>query len=115
MVLPFVSGAGIKNKLLEAASMSRPIIASTSALNGVERGSWTPVQSASGRSAWIKAIKQLWENPERRQQLGTDARQWVTSMHTWDTAADRVLTGLQFTRRETKAVEILEPALIGRR
>lgn len=35
VVLPSVSGAGIKNKLLEAAALSMPIVASPRVIDGV--------------------------------------------------------------------------------
>ena len=97
VVLPFVSGAGIKNKLLEAASLSRPIIASKTALNGVDTGTRNSIQSASGRRQWVTTLTQLWDDPPRRQSLGQHARAWVMAQHTWPAAAQRVITNLQTT------------------
>ncbi len=95
VVLPFVSGAGIKNKLLEAASLSRPIIASKTALNGVDTGTRNSIQPASGRRQWIKTLTQLWDDQPRRQSLGQHARAWVMAQHTWPAAAQRVIKNLQ--------------------
>ena len=81
VVLPFVSGAGIKNKLLEAASLSRPIIASKTALNGVDSGTRNSIQPASGRRQWVKTLTQLWDDKPRRQSLGQHARAWVMAQH----------------------------------
>lgn len=97
VVLPFVSGAGIKNKLLEAASLSRPIIASKTALNGVDTGTRNSIQSASGRRQWVTTLTQLWDDPPRRQSLGQHARAWVMAQHTWPAAAQRVIKNLQTT------------------
>ena len=95
VVLPFVSGAGIKNKLLEAASLSRPIIASSTALNGVDTGSRNCIQSAKGKHQWITEVSKLWSDPARRQRLGTQARDWVTEAYTWESAAQRVIHSLE--------------------
>ena len=95
VVLPFVSGAGIKNKLLEAASLSRPIIASTMALNGVNTGNLNCIQPAAGKRQWIDEVSRLWGDSGRRQQLGTQARDWVTKKYTWEAAAQRVIHSLE--------------------
>ena len=95
VVLPFVSGAGIKNKLLEAASLSRPIIASTTALNGVDTGSQNCIQSAAGKRQWINEVSKMWKDAPRRKQLGTKARDWVSKEYTWEAAAQRVICSLE--------------------
>ncbi len=95
VVLPFVSGAGIKNKLLEAAGLGRPIIASSNALNGVSTGQWDCIQSASGKRQWIEEISSLWSDSTRRSQLGQQAREWVKQEYTWAAAAQRVVTSLE--------------------
>lgn len=94
VVLPFVSGTGIKNKLLEAASLGRPILASPTALNGVELGGSQPVYTVARPQQWITEIENLWRDPERRQQTGRAARRWVERDFTWSSAAARVIRGL---------------------
>ena len=95
VVLPFVSGAGIKNKLLEAASLSRPIIASSTALNGVNTGDWNCIQPATGKQQWINSLTKLWDNPGHRKQLGSQARDWITNEYTWSAAAQLVIRSLE--------------------
>ncbi len=93
VVLPFVSGGGIKNKLLEAASLGRPIVGSATALNGLKPPDQPPWIRADGESAWVRGILDLWRDPEQRHRLGEEARDWVTRNHSWTTAAQRVLAG----------------------
>ena len=95
VVLPFVSGAGIKNKLLEAASLSRPIVASTTALNGLNTGNSNCIQPAAGKRQWIEAVSKLWDDSKRRKQLGVQARDWVAREYTWESAAQRVIQSLE--------------------
>lgn len=94
VVLPFISGAGIKNKLLEAASLGRPILASATALNGVELSGDKPVVVVSRPRDWILQICRLWEDAPERHRLGSAARTWVQREYTWAAAAERVLRGL---------------------
>lgn len=94
VVLPFVSGTGIKNKLLEAAALGRPILASKTATNGVDLGDGKPLQVAGSPGDWITAIRRLWEDADQRRQLGDEARRWVRRDYTWSAAARRVVAGL---------------------
>jgi glycosyltransferase involved in cell wall biosynthesis len=81
VVMPFKSGGGIKNKLLEGAGMARPIVCTPMACNGL-RG--TPaVIVASTVHEWTEAISGLWADAPQRQQLGARAREWVLDQHSW--------------------------------
>lgn len=94
VVLPFISGAGIKNKLLEAASLARPVLASKTALNGVNLSGEQAVVVVSRPRDWIIQISRLWEDAPKRARLGTAARAWVKREYTWPAAAKRVVAGL---------------------
>jgi glycosyltransferase involved in cell wall biosynthesis len=93
VVLPFVSGGGIKNKLLEAASMGKAIVASPRALSGL-RGA-PPLRTAVTPSEWIAAIGELWDDTPARQSLGAAARVWVCREHSWAATARTALAGLE--------------------
>ncbi|MFL5339833.1 MAG: glycosyltransferase family 4 protein [Gemmataceae bacterium] len=92
VVLPFVSGGGIKNKLLEAAALGLPIIASPLACGGLDGSA--PIKLARSPAEWVQALRELWTDGERRRRLGADARNWVTATHTWEAAARAALAGL---------------------
>jgi glycosyltransferase involved in cell wall biosynthesis len=94
VVLPFISGGGIKNKLLEAAAMGKAIVGSRKVFNGLTLGRHEPVLCAQSPSQWVTAIETLWEDDQRRRELGRRARLWVCEEHSWDTAARRALAGL---------------------
>lgn len=97
VVLPFVSGAGIKNKLLEAAALSMPIVASPRVAGGLTLNGYNPMVVAQRPSQWGDALRFLWENDAARQQLGERARLWVGSEYSWRQAAEKVLKPLQRT------------------
>ncbi len=91
-VLPFVSGGGIKNKLLEAAAMALPVVATprtASGLNGTP-----PVELASSPAAFADALVKLWADDAARADLGRRARVWVTEQHTWAAAARVAAAGV---------------------
>lgn len=108
VVLPFVSGGGIKNKLLEAASMGKAIVCSPRALGGL-RGD-APLLVARSASDWVNEISALWEDPARCRQLGAEARQWVGSCHTWEAAGRSALESLGWD--PSFAREMREPAAL---
>lgn len=94
VVLPFVSGRGIKNKLLEAASMGKAIVCSPLACSGLRGGPDLPLVRAGEPAAWVKAIRGLWADPERRYRLGAEARRWVVQHHSWQSAARDAIASL---------------------
>ena len=92
-MLPFISGGGIKNKLLEAAAMGLPIICTLNGLSGTKGN--PPVRWATLPWVWGKALGELWTSAEARESLGRAARQWVIENHTWDAAAKVAEEGLR--------------------
>ncbi len=103
-VLPFVSGGGIKNKLLEAAALGMPILASPKAINGLNGTPPFPVLRSPAE--WAERLAKHWRDREERERLGRVARAWVTEHHTWPAAARAALGGLG-----AEAVQ-REPAII---
>lgn len=95
-VLPFVSGGGIKNKLLEAAAMERAIVTTTRALAGLR--SAPPVETADTAQAFAAAMIGLWNDPARQQEMGLAARRWVISSHGWRRAAEQAVAGIERAR-----------------
>jgi glycosyltransferase involved in cell wall biosynthesis len=89
VVFPFVSGGGIKNKLLEAAAMGKAIVSSPAGVGGL-RGCH-PFHTPSNTLEWCKTIEDLWAQPLQRKEIGRAARNWVCVQHTWDRAAKAAL------------------------
>jgi glycosyltransferase involved in cell wall biosynthesis len=92
-VLPFVSGAGIKNKLLEAAAMGMPIVGTPMAAKGL-RGS-PPIAVGETPDQLAEAIVTLWADRERRTRLGVEARAWVLEHHAWSETARHAMAALE--------------------
>jgi glycosyltransferase involved in cell wall biosynthesis len=86
-VMPFQSGGGVKNKLLEAAGMARAIVCTPLASGGL-RGR-PPLVLASKPEEWVEALSRLWTDADERKRLASEARKWVVAEHSWQrTAAD---------------------------
>jgi glycosyltransferase involved in cell wall biosynthesis len=98
-ILPFNSGGGIKNKLLEAAALARAIICSPVAARGLQHGSRPPFMIATSRSEWIGTLRGLWANDRLRRELGISAREWVTAYHAWPAAAEKAVASLTTSGR----------------
>lgn len=93
VVMPFVSGGGIKNKFLEAAAMGRPIVATALATRGLR--SQPPVSFADQPREFASAVTSLWADAPRAAALGVAARRWVEAHHTWQATAEAALRGLE--------------------
>jgi glycosyltransferase involved in cell wall biosynthesis len=87
VVLPFQTTGGIKNKLLEAASMGKAIVCTPQSCGGLRGLSEAPLAIARGVDSWVAKILDLWADAARRHQLGFRARNWVMMHHTWTAAA----------------------------
>jgi glycosyltransferase involved in cell wall biosynthesis len=93
VVLPFISGGGIKNKLLEATSMGKAVVCSKKAASGLIGE--LPIIIADSAKEWIEAIECFWSNQLLRIKYGTAARKWVCKEYTWEKAASNALIAIQ--------------------
>jgi glycosyltransferase involved in cell wall biosynthesis len=103
-ILPIRCGAGIKNKLLEAAAMARPILASPKAVLGLNINNTDPKPMIVCPAAenWLQEIERLWADPQLRNALGLRALDWVRTHHNWTRAAQSLVEWLaEPTHRHT--------------
>jgi glycosyltransferase involved in cell wall biosynthesis len=100
VVLPFVSGGGIKNKLLEAASMGKAIVCAPHACGGLRLGDNPPMLLARGPVQWVAHLDLIWQHADARRELGAKARRWVLDHHSWQAAARAAAVGLEHSLRE---------------
>jgi glycosyltransferase involved in cell wall biosynthesis len=88
VVLPLRCGGGMKNKLLEAAALGRPIVASPRAVEGLCFGTGTPPLLLCTRpQQWADAVLRIWSDKVQAADLARRARLWVEENHTWAAAA----------------------------
>ena len=91
-VMPFVSGVGIKNKVLEAAAMARPMVCTPGATSGL-RGAF-PAVIGDTPEAFAAAVVRLFGDASARSELARRSRAWVVREHGWAAAAGLAECGL---------------------
>jgi glycosyltransferase involved in cell wall biosynthesis len=106
-IVPMVSGAGIKNKLLEAASLARPIVCTPRATLGLTIEGESPLVVRDGAESWADALDELWSTPMRRLALGRAGRDWARSSHTWNHAASLAVSALVADPRRRSRDEVV--------
>jgi polysaccharide biosynthesis protein PslH len=89
-VCPMVSGSGVKNRLLEAMSMGRAIVATGSCASALSLRPGEEVAVADDADAFAGAVARLLQEREERQRLGSAARQAVLGRFSWEAAVANV-------------------------
>jgi glycosyltransferase involved in cell wall biosynthesis len=95
VVLPFLSGGGIKNKLLEGAALGRPMLSTRPACRDLKFDGEPPMVLADSPAEWADALVALWNDDARRQAIGENARAWVKKYYSWSAPAAGALQGFQ--------------------
>lgn len=83
-IAPLQIARGIQNKVLEAMAMSRPVVASPEALEGLAVEVETHVCRASSPAEWQAHLLRLHGQSDERRRLGYRARQYVERHHSWN-------------------------------
>jgi polysaccharide biosynthesis protein PslH len=91
-VVTMRTGFGIKNKTLEAMAAGTPVVGSDRGLEGLACDSPNvPLRAlrANKPDEYVKAINQLFNNSQLRAELSQNARKYVESEFTWESAGKR--------------------------
>jgi glycosyltransferase involved in cell wall biosynthesis len=94
-VIPMRTGFGIKNKTLEAMAAGVPVVGSDRALEGLSPDGNTDERlneialRANDTDAYIRAITQLFEDPDHRDRLSRQGRTLVEQHYTWGGVGQR--------------------------
>lgn len=97
-VCPLLSGAGVKNKVLEALSSGLPVVTTPLGIEGIE-------QLEDGRHYLLandpreiaKQVVAVFQDTALRRSLGQEARSIVIRHHSWAPIADRYFDALRQT------------------
>jgi glycosyltransferase involved in cell wall biosynthesis len=83
-VCPLLSGAGIKNKVLEALSSGLPVVTTSLGVDGIEHLEVNRhYLLADDPREFVKCVVKVLEDEELRGSLGKEARAIVTRYHGW--------------------------------
>ena len=100
VVAPLRIARGIQNKILEAMSMSRPVVASTECAAAVDAVFGQELLTASTPEDYVAAISQILDSPETAATVGKAARQRVSDSYSWDAHMTRIDRYLPATKME---------------
>lgn len=87
MVCPMVMGSGIKNKVLEALAMARPVVATTMGVEALEVTSGHELMIADTAAEFARATLALLRDSAARRRMGAAGRDLVLRRYTWDACA----------------------------
>src|ERR1043166_4560971 len=82
-VCPMRKGAGIKNKILQAWSMAKPVVATTIAVGGLSATVGENILIGDEPRSFARQVNGLFLNPDLRGRLGKNGRETVIRHHTW--------------------------------
>jgi glycosyltransferase involved in cell wall biosynthesis len=88
-VCPLVSGAGIKNKILQAWAMARPVVATSVSVGGLSARDGSDLLVRDGADAFAEAVVELLADPLRRDELGRSGREVARNRFAWAAMAKR--------------------------
>lgn len=103
-VAPMRLGAGIKNKVLQAWSMGKAVVATSEATGGLRAEPGVNLELADGAEALATAIVALLADPVRRQALGRAARATVDEHYTWARRAEDLEAAFELAVRRRHEV-----------
>lgn len=88
VVAPIRLGSGIKNTMLQAMSMDRPIVASPQAVKAITVEDGIHYLKAGSPKNFADKIVNLLNNPSHREALAKSARNLVVEKYSWETHAE---------------------------
>jgi len=91
-VCPLRIGTGVKNKVLEALSMSKALVTTPIGIEGIPAAPGKELLAASTPQEFAGAVIRLLENKEYRDTMGRQARKFVEQNFIWETLAARMNT-----------------------
>lgn len=91
VVAPLLSGAGMKNKVLEALAAGRPLVASPVAVDGIDIYHGKEYLLANSVNDWVNSVGSLLRKPIEASVLARNGRETVRGAYSWDMARDSFL------------------------
>lgn len=83
-ICPMRKGAGIKNKILQAWAMGKPVVATPIALGGLCAQLGKNIMAANGPSEFAEKVTELFERPGLRRELGRGGLETVRNHYSWE-------------------------------
>lgn len=87
LVAPMRYGAGIKNKVLEAMAVEKPVVTNTTGVEAMNDRVRELLVLADDDQAFADAVCDLLDDETRRRELGRKGREVMAEVHSWDAVA----------------------------
>jgi glycosyltransferase involved in cell wall biosynthesis len=87
IAVPMVNGSGVKNKILEAMALARPIVSTTLGVESLDVEAGRDLLVADDPNAFAAAVDSLLADAAERSRLAAAARAFVLDGHSWDAVA----------------------------
>ncbi len=87
MIVPILSGSGMRMKILEAAAMGMPIITTSVGVEGIDFEHKKSCLIASSAQEFAESLMEMMSNDELRKQLTTEARKMFLGKYSIDATA----------------------------
>jgi len=95
-VCPVRYGSGVKNKLLAALAMQKPVVATRQSLDGLDLREQEDLLVADEPTEFAAKVVQLIEDPDHARRLASSGRAFVGDRYSWESSArtlEEVLLG----------------------
>ncbi len=90
IVAPLRVARGIQNKILEAMSMARPVVASRSCVEAIDARDGQELISATDANDFASKIDTIIRGPERAAEMGLEGRRRVINSYSWTAHLSRI-------------------------
>jgi len=102
-VCPLRYGTGVKNKLLAALAMQKPVVATRQSLDGLDLREHEDLLVADEPAEFAAKVVQLIEDPDHARRLATSGRAFVGDRYSWESSARTLEDVLQGAVRQGMA------------
>lgn len=83
-IAPIITGAGVKNKILEAWAMSKPVVATTAASSGININEGKNILIADTPKSFVEKVIMLLSDPQLRKGLAENGRKTIEEYYSWE-------------------------------
>ncbi len=92
MVVPLLSGSGIRIKIIEAMSIGKTVIATTIAAEGIMYEDGENIIIANSAEEFASAVKYCVENPDKCKSIGEEAYKLIAERYSNDQVVNQLVT-----------------------
>lgn len=90
IVVPMISGMGIKNKILEPMAMGKAVVSTSIGARGLDVISGENIFIADRPEDFARSVLELLDKMELRQNIGNNAIKFVVDNHSWSSMTDKL-------------------------